>query len=66
MNFLKKLFLVIILFFPISNSFAGMVTEVQNLSVADGQSKNINGVDFNTDGSKMFVLYQQQGQITDS
>ena len=60
MNFLKKLFLVIILFFPLSNSFAGMVTEVQNLSVADGQSKNINGVDFNTDGSKMFVLYQQQ------
>ena len=60
MNFLKKLFLVIILFFPLSNSFAGMVTEVQNLSVADGQSKNINGVDFNTDGTKMFVLYQQQ------
>ena len=60
MNFLKKIFLVIILFFPLSNSFAGMVTEVQNLSVADGQSKNINGVDFNTDGTKMFVLYQQQ------
>ena len=37
-----------------------MVTEFQNISVADGQSKNINGLDFNTDGSKMFVLYQQQ------
>ena len=64
MNFLRKIFLVIILFFPISNSFAGMVTEVQNLTVAedagDGESKNINGVDFNNDGTKMFVLYQQQ------
>ena len=64
MNFLRKIFLVIILIFPISNSFGGMVTEVQNLTVAedagDGESKNINGVDFNNDGTKMFVLYQQQ------
>ena len=64
MNFLVKIFFVIILIFPISNSFGGMVTEVQNLTVAedagDGESKNINGVDFNHDGTKMFVLYQQQ------
>ena len=64
MNFLLKIFFVIILIFPISNSFGGMVTEVQNLTVAedagDGESKNINGVDFNHDGTKMFVLYQQQ------
>ena len=37
-----------------------MVTEVQNLTVGDGQSKAVSGVDFNHDGTKMFVLYQQQ------
>ena len=55
---------ILIIFFLFSNSFslsfAEMVTEVQNLTVGDGESKNINGVDFNTDGTKMFVLYQQQ------
>ena len=39
MNFLKKIILVLIFLFPISNSFAAMVTEVQNLTVGDGQSK---------------------------
>ena len=55
---------ILIIFFLLCNSFsvsfAGMVTEFQNLTVGDGLSKNINGVDFNTDGTKMFVLYQQQ------
>ena len=60
MNFLKKIILVLIFLFPISNSFAAMVTEVQNLTVGDGQSKAVSGVDFNHDGTKMFVLYQQQ------
>jgi len=64
MNSLRKIVFVLLIIFPISNSFGGMVTEVQNLTVAedagDGESKNINGVDFNHDGTKMFVLYQQQ------
>ncbi len=60
MSFLKKILIIFFFLIPFSNSFAGMVTESQNLTVGDGKSKNINGVDFNTDGTKMFVLYQQQ------
>ena len=60
MSFLKKILIIFFFLIPFSNSFAGMVTESQNLTVGDGESKNINGVDFNTDGTKMFVLYQQQ------
>ena len=36
-----------------------MVTEVQNLTVGDSQSFTINGIDFNQDGTKVFVLYHQ-------
>ena len=60
LNFIKNFILILIFILPISNSFGAMVTEVRNLTVGDGQSKNINGVDFNQDGTKMFVLYQQQ------
>jgi len=60
MKFIKNFILILIFILPISNSFGAMVTEVRNLTVGDGQSKNINGVDFNQDGTKMFVLYQQQ------
>ena len=60
MSLLKKILIIFFFLIPFSNSFAGMVTESQNLTVGDGESKNINGVDFNTDGTKMFVLYQQQ------
>ena len=60
MSLLKKILIIFFFLIPFSNSFAGMVTESQNLTVGDGESKSINGVDFNTDGTKMFVLYQQQ------
>ncbi|MFL2893977.1 MAG: autotransporter domain-containing protein [Candidatus Pelagibacter sp.] len=60
MKLLKKIILVLLFLLPISNSFAAMVTEVRNLTVGDGQSKAVSGVDFNHDGTKMFVLYQQQ------
>ena len=36
-----------------------MVTEVQNLTVGDSDSFTINGIDFNQDGTKVFVLYHQ-------
>ena len=61
MNFLKKIILVLLFLFPITNSFGAMVTEVQNITVgdSDGTSKSINVVQFNNDGTKMFVIYQQ-------
>jgi len=61
MNFLKKILWILLVILPISNSFGAMVTEVQNITVgdSDGTSKSINGVQFNNDGTKMFVIYQQ-------
>ena len=61
MNYLKKILWVLLVILPISNSFGAMVTEVQNITVgdSDGTSKSINGVQFNNDGTKMFVIYQQ-------
>ena len=58
MNFLKKIILILLFLFPISNSLKAMVTEVQNVEVASGGSNTAVGLHFNTDGSKMFVLYQ--------
>ena len=55
----KRILIIFFLFFPISNSFAAMVTEVQNLTVGDSDSFTINGIDFNQDGTKVFVLYHQ-------
>ena len=58
MNVLKKIIIVLLFLFPISNSLKAMVTEVQNVEVASGGSNTAVGLHFNTDGSKMFVLYQ--------
>ena len=58
MNFLKKIIIVLLFLFPISNSFGAMVTEVQNEIVEDGDSKTITGIVFNKDGTKMFTTYQ--------
>ena len=54
MNFLIKIFFVIILIFPISNSFGAMVTFIQNSEV-NSESVLPGGVHFNPDGTKMFV-----------
>ena len=58
MTLAKRILVIFILLFPISNSFGSMVTEVQNVEVASGGSNTAVGLHFNTDGSKMFVLYQ--------
>ncbi|MDC6468469.1 autotransporter outer membrane beta-barrel domain-containing protein [Candidatus Pelagibacter sp.] len=53
----KRILIIFFLFFPISNSFAAMVTEVdsdQAYSFLDGGG-TINGIAFNSDGTKMFV-----------
>ena len=57
MLLLKRILIIFFLFFPISNSFAAMVTEVdsdQAYSFLDGGG-TINGIAFNPDGTKMFV-----------
>ena len=58
MKYFKKIILVLLFLFPISNSFGAMVTEVQNEIVEDGDSKTITGIGFNKDGTKMFTTYQ--------
>ena len=60
MNFLKKFILILLFLFPISNSFASMVSLVHSKSGLDnGIGEAINGVDFNNDGTKMFIVFQQ-------
>ncbi len=61
MNFLKKIILVLIFLFPISNSFGAMVTEVdtdQSIAFLDGSADIPNGITFNPNGTKMFVSFQ--------
>ena len=55
MNFLKKIILVLILLFPISNSFGEMVTHVQTVTVdVKGEGGGlVAGIEFNNDGTKM-------------
>ena len=63
---IKKFIIIFFLIIPISNSFGAMVTEVQNLTVGEGESFTINGIDFNQDGTKVFVLYHQRTTPTNN
>ncbi|MDA7714765.1 hypothetical protein N8824_05645 [Candidatus Pelagibacter sp.] len=66
----KRILIIFFLFFPISNSFAAMVTLVDSFQVSNGTSqttaraglatdtdKEIGGVQFSDDGTKMFVRF---------
>ena len=59
MNFLKKIILVLLFLFPISNSFAATtLTHVQTVDFDDGdqnQNRLISGIEFNKDGTKLFT-----------
>ena len=55
MNFIKKIILVLLFLFPISNSFGAMVTFVQNKDVSDSEMV-VAGIHFNPAGTKMFVV----------
>ena len=50
--------MVVILLFPISNSFGAVVTFVDTQEFEDGGSTVVNGVEFNPTGTKMFVTFQ--------
>ncbi len=56
-KFIKKFILILLFIFPISNSYGAMVTSVQNETFADNSSREINGIAFNEDGTKLFTSY---------
>ncbi len=61
MNFLKKIILVLLFLFPISNSFGAMVTYVQQAFVTEDAGSplgHIQGIHFNPAGDKMFIIYR--------
>ena len=62
MNFLKKIILVLLFLFPISNSFGEIVTHIQTVTFEDGpyatnETTHASGIEFNKDGTKMFVSH---------
>ena len=60
MNFLKKIILVLIFLFPISNSFGESITHNQTVTVSEFQDDGgglVAGIEFNNDGTKMFTTY---------
>ena len=59
MKIIKILIWIILIIFPITKSFGAMVTEVDDQEFADGGSNSMSGINFNDDGTKMFLLYQQ-------
>ena len=60
MNFLKKIILILLFLFPISNSFGAMGTHVQTWTFNDGNTGTgdgiIAGIEFNKDGTKMYIV----------
>ena len=64
MNYLKKFILILMFLFPINNSYGVIVGEVDNQAFSvfesilptDG-SGSIGGIDFNDDGTSVFVLF---------
>ena len=61
MKFIKNLILILLFILPISNSFAAMMTFNQKAEVHDfdttGSSGITAGIEFNNDGTKMFISY---------
>ena len=61
MKFIKNFILILIFILPISNSFGAMMTFNQKAEVHDydteGSSGLIAGIEFNNDGTKMFISY---------
>ena len=57
MKFIKNFILILLFIFPISNSFGAMHTFVQKAALSD-EGNFINGIHFNSDGTKMFTVNQ--------
>ena len=79
MKYFKKIILVLIFLFPVSKSFGEMVTHVQTNTFLDGpytaaddgdenenndlQSRVLNGIHFNADGTKLFTSYNMKPKL---
>ena len=64
MSFLKKILIIFFLLFPISNSFGATLTHVQTVifddeSSAKSQIRGVAGIEFNKDGTKLFMSSTQ-------
>ncbi len=59
MSLLKRIIFIFFLLSPFSNSFGAMVTAVQN-EVFEDLGREINGIHFNDDGTKLFTSYSFQ------
>ena len=59
MSILKRILVILFLSLPISNSYGAMVTAVQN-EVFEDLGREINGIHFNDDGTKLFTSYSFQ------
>ena len=60
MNFLRSIILAVILLFPTQYSFSAMITQIDKQTFNDATDSNhasMGGVEFNKDGTKMFVSY---------
>ena len=63
MNFLKKIIVLLIFLFPISNSYGEIVTHVQTVTFDDGPYAS--AIEFNKDGTKMFVSHANKASGED-
>ena len=64
MNFLKKILIIFLVLVPISKSFGGTLTHVQTVifddeSSAKSQIRGVAGIEFNKDGTKLFISSTQ-------
>ncbi|MDC0875509.1 autotransporter outer membrane beta-barrel domain-containing protein [Candidatus Pelagibacter sp.] len=60
MKFIKKFILILLFIFPITNSFGAMVTHNQTATVSMSSGGIVAGVEFNSDGTKMFTSFAQK------
>ena len=79
MNYFKKILIIFFLLFPFSHTFASVVTLVDSFQVSNGDEhttvraglsintdREVGGVQFNNDGTKMFVrFFRDEGGETD-
>jgi len=72
MSLIRKILIISFFLLPISNSFGAMVTYVQDEAFLNGpgdtgkQSRFINGIHFNKDGTKLFTTYNFKPVISGS
>ena len=71
MNYLKKILVIFFVLVPISSSFGGTLTHVQTVIFDDEsnpktQNRQIAGIEFNKDGTKLFTSSAQPDNFEDA